>query len=69
MDFGKLFREFVVIVVFIVLDKNDNSFRFINKDFSFFVLENFFGYGEIGVISVIDVDVGRNGWVVFSVVN
>ncbi|XP_004604056.2 protocadherin-20 [Sorex araneus] len=69
VDSGKPPRESVATVTLTVLDKNDNSPRFINKDFSFFVPENFPGYGEIGVISVTDADAGRNGWVALSVVN
>ncbi|XP_030669337.1 protocadherin-20 [Nomascus leucogenys] len=69
VDCGKPPRESVATVALTVLDKNDNSPRFINKDFSFFVPENFPGYGEIGVISVTDADAGRNGWVALSVVN
>uniref|UniRef100_A0A8C9QCV7 Cadherin domain-containing protein n=1 Tax=Spermophilus dauricus TaxID=99837 RepID=A0A8C9QCV7_SPEDA len=69
VDCGKPPRESVATVTLTVLDKNDNSPRFINKDFSFFVPENFPGYGEIGVISVTDADAGRNGWVALSVVN
>ncbi|KAF4025542.1 hypothetical protein G4228_017589 [Cervus hanglu yarkandensis] len=69
VDSGKPPQESVATVVITVLDKNDNSPRFINKDFSFFVPENFPGYGEIGVISVTDADTGQNGWVALSVVN
>ncbi|PNJ73227.1 T0025017 isoform 1 [Pongo abelii] len=69
VDCGKPPRESVATVALTVLDKNDNSPRFINKDFSFFVPENFPGYGEIGVISVTDADAGQNGWVALSVVN
>uniref|UniRef100_A0A2K6GWB6 Protocadherin-20 n=1 Tax=Propithecus coquereli TaxID=379532 RepID=A0A2K6GWB6_PROCO len=69
VDCGKPPRESVATVALTVLDKNDNSPRFINKDFSFFVPENFPGYGEIGIISVTDADAGRNGWVALSVVN
>ncbi|KAK1342082.1 LOW QUALITY PROTEIN: hypothetical protein QTO34_016835 [Cnephaeus nilssonii] len=69
VDCGKPPRESVATVALTVLDKNDNSPRFINKDFSFFVPENFPGYGEIGVISVTDADAGRNGWVALSVLN
>lgn len=69
VDRGNPPRESVATVALTVLDKNDNSPRFINKDFSFFVPENFPGYGEIGVISVTDADAGRNGWVALSVVN
>ncbi|XP_019487551.1 PREDICTED: protocadherin-20 [Hipposideros armiger] len=69
VDSGKPPRQSVATVALTVLDKNDNSPRFINKDFSFFVPENFPGYGEIGVISVTDADAGRNGWVALSVVN
>ncbi|XP_040123082.1 protocadherin-20 [Oryx dammah] len=69
IDSGKPPQESVATVIITVLDKNDNSPRFINKDFSFFVPENFPGYGEIGVISVTDADTGQNGWVALSVVN
>ncbi|XP_048351320.1 protocadherin-20 [Sphaerodactylus townsendi] len=69
VDCGMPPRESVATVTILVLDKNDNSPRFINKDFSFFVPENFPGFGEIGVISVTDADIGQNGWVALSVVN
>ncbi|XP_072266589.1 protocadherin-20 [Pyxicephalus adspersus] len=68
-DSGKPPKESVATVHITVLDKNDNSPRFINKDFSFFVPENFPGFGEIGVISVTDADSGQNGWVALSIVN
>ncbi|XP_075447151.1 protocadherin-20 [Ascaphus truei] len=68
-DSGLPPRESVATVLITVLDKNDNSPRFINKDFSFFVPENFPGYGEIGVISVTDADSGQNGWVALSILN
>lgn len=69
VDCGMPSRESIATVTILVLDKNDNSPRFINKDFSFFVPENFPGFGEIGVISVTDADIGQNGWVALSVVN
>ncbi|CAM4373393.1 unnamed protein product [Lepidochelys olivacea] len=69
IDSGLPPRESIATVTITVLDKNDNSPRFINKDFSFFVPENFPGFGEIGVISVTDADTGQNGWVALSVVN
>lgn len=68
-DSGTPPKESVATVHITVLDKNDNSPRFINKDFSFFVPENFPGFGEIGVISVTDADSGQNGWVALSIVN
>ncbi|KAI1241829.1 hypothetical protein IHE44_0005329 [Lamprotornis superbus] len=69
VDSGFPPRESIATVTITVLDKNDNSPRFINKDFSFFVPENFPGFGEIGVISVTDADAGQNGWVALSVLN
>ncbi|XP_036613633.1 protocadherin-20 [Trichosurus vulpecula] len=69
VDSGIPPQESIATVAITVLDKNDNSPRFINKDFSFFVPENFPGFGEIGVISVTDADAGRNGWVALSVMN
>ncbi|XP_003765879.3 protocadherin-20 [Sarcophilus harrisii] len=69
VDSGIPPRESIATIAITVLDKNDNSPRFINKDFSFFVPENFPGFGEIGVISVTDADAGRNGWVALSVMN
>ncbi|XP_060625370.2 protocadherin-20 [Anolis sagrei] len=69
VDSGMPPRESIATVTILVLDKNDNSPRFINKDFSFFVPENFPGFGEIGVLSVTDADIGQNGWVALSVVN
>ncbi|XP_078513539.1 protocadherin-20 [Lissotriton helveticus] len=68
-DAGMPPRESLITVVIVVLDRNDNSPRFINKDFSFFVPENFPGLGEIGIISVTDPDIGQNGWVALSIVN
>ncbi|XP_036395817.1 protocadherin-20 [Megalops cyprinoides] len=69
VDRGSPRKETVATVVITVLDKNDNSPRFINKDFTFFVPENFPGFGEIGVLSVTDADSGKNGWVALSIVN
>ncbi|XP_030056427.1 protocadherin-20 [Microcaecilia unicolor] len=68
-DNGSPPRDSIATVILTILDKNDNSPRFINKDFSFFVPENFPGLGEIGVISVTDADTGKNGWVALSVIN
>ncbi|XP_053560910.1 protocadherin-20 [Bombina bombina] len=68
-DNGTPPQESVATIHITVLDKNDNSPRFINKDFSFFVPENFPGFGEIGVISVTDADSGQNGWIALSIVN
>ncbi|XP_007554055.1 protocadherin-20 [Poecilia formosa] len=69
VDQGTPRRESIATVVVTVLDRNDNSPRFINKDFTFFVPENFPGYGEIGVLSVTDPDAGKNGWVALSILN
>lgn len=69
VDGGTPRRESIATVVVTVLDRNDNSPRFINKDFTFFVPENFPGFGEIGVLSVTDPDTGENGWVALSIVN
>ncbi|KAG7222395.1 hypothetical protein INR49_016350, partial [Caranx melampygus] len=69
VDQGTPRRESIATVVVSVQDRNDNSPRFINKDFTFFVPENFPGYGEIGVLSVTDADAGENGWVALSIVN
>uniref|UniRef100_A0A6J0SEQ0 Protocadherin-20 n=1 Tax=Pogona vitticeps TaxID=103695 RepID=A0A6J0SEQ0_9SAUR len=69
VDSGVPPRESIATVTLSVLDKNDNSPRFINKDFSFFVPENFLGFGEIGIIGVTDADIDQNGWVALSVVN
>lgn len=69
MDQGTPRRESIATVVLTVRDRNDNSPRFINKDFTFFVPENFPGYGEIGVLSVTDADAGENGWVALSILN
>ncbi|KPP61763.1 protocadherin-20-like [Scleropages formosus] len=69
VDCGNPRRETIATVVITVLDRNDNSPRFINKDFTFFVPENFPGFGEIGVLSVTDADSGKNGWVALSLVN
>ncbi|XP_068167183.1 protocadherin-20 [Antennarius striatus] len=69
VDQGTPRRESLATVVVTVLDRNDNSPQFINKDFTFFVPENFPGYGEIGVLSVTDADAGENGWVALSILN
>ncbi|CAN9507221.1 unnamed protein product [Ophioblennius macclurei] len=69
VDQGTPRRESIATVVVTVEDRNDNSPRFINKDFTFFVPENFPGYGEIGVLSVTDADAGENGWVALSILN
>ncbi|RVE74337.1 hypothetical protein OJAV_G00021460 [Oryzias javanicus] len=69
IDHGTPRRESIATVVVTVLDRNDNSPRFINKDFTFFVPENFPGYGEIGVLSVTDADAAENGWVALSILN
>lgn len=69
VDQGTPRRESIATVVLTVQDRNDNSPRFLNKDFTFFVPENFAGYGEIGVISVTDADAGENGWVALSIIN
>ncbi|XP_041115956.1 protocadherin-20-like [Polyodon spathula] len=69
VDCGSPLMESIATVIITVLDRNDNSPRFINKDFSFFVPENIPGFGEIGVISVSDADSGKNGLVALSIVN
>lgn len=69
VDQGTPRRESIATVVLTVQDRNDNSPRFLNKDFTFFVPENFPGYGEIGVLSVTDADTGENGWVALSIIN
>nr|XP_023648852.1 protocadherin-20-like [Paramormyrops kingsleyae] len=69
VDHGSPHKETIGTVVVTVLDRNDNSPHFINKDFTFFVPENFPGYGEIGVLSVTDADYGRNGRVSLSIIN
>ncbi|KPP73822.1 protocadherin-20-like [Scleropages formosus] len=69
VDRGTPRQETFATVTIMVLDQNDNSPRFINKDFTFFIPENFPGFGEIGVLSVTDADSGKNGWVALSIVN
>lgn len=69
VDQGTPRRESIATVILTVQDRNDNSPRFLNKDFTFFVPENFPGYGEIGVLSVTDADAGENGWVALSIIN
>ncbi|KAJ8350116.1 hypothetical protein SKAU_G00252460 [Synaphobranchus kaupii] len=69
LDRGSPRKETVATVIITVVDRNDNSPRFINKDFTFFVPENFPGFGEIGVLSVADADSGKNGWVALSIIN
>lgn len=69
MDCGSPRRETFATVTVTVLDKNDNSPRFINKDFTFFIPENLPNLGEIGVLSVSDADSGRNGFVALSIIN
>ncbi|XP_028299147.1 protocadherin-20 [Gouania willdenowi] len=69
VDQGIPRKESIATVVITVKDRNDNTPRFINKDFTFFVPENFPEYGEIGVLSVTDADSGENGWVALSIIN
>ncbi|XP_061743097.1 protocadherin-20 [Nerophis ophidion] len=69
VDQGTPRMESIATVAVSVQDRNDNSPRFINKDFTFFVPENFPGYGEIGVLSVMDADAGKNAWVALSILN
>lgn len=69
VDRGAPRKESIATVIITVLDRNDNSPRFINKDFTFFVPENFPGFGEIGVLTVTDADAGKNGWVALSIIN
>ncbi|XP_063068700.1 protocadherin-20 [Engraulis encrasicolus] len=69
VDRGSPRKESIATVIVTVQDRNDNSPRFINKDFTFFVPENFPGFGEIGVLSVTDADAGENGWVALSILN
>ncbi|KAJ8407078.1 hypothetical protein AAFF_G00287540 [Aldrovandia affinis] len=68
-DRGTPHKETITAVVVTVLDRNDNHPCFINKDLTFFVPENFPGFGEIGVLSVTDVDSGRNSRVALSIFN
>ncbi|KAG9328007.1 hypothetical protein JZ751_025550 [Albula glossodonta] len=68
-DRGTPRKESVATIVLTVLDRNDNHPRFVNRDFTFFIPENFPGFGEIGALSVTDADSGRNGWVALSIVN
>ncbi|XP_056464453.1 protocadherin-20 [Gadus chalcogrammus] len=69
VDQGTPRKESIATVLIRVEDRNDNTPRFINKDFTFFVPENFPGFGEIGVLSVTDADAGENGWVALSILN
>ncbi|MFT7808077.1 protocadherin-20-like [Arapaima gigas] len=69
VDRGTPRKETFATVTLTVLDQNDNSPRFINKDFTFFIPENFPGFGEIGVLSVTDADSGKNGLVALSIMN
>ncbi|XP_072120683.1 protocadherin-20 [Mobula birostris] len=69
IDGGTPSRESTATVLLTVLDTNDNSPRFINKDFNFFVPEDYPSFSEIGVIGVVDVDGGNNGWVALSILN
>ncbi|XP_051531660.1 protocadherin-20-like [Myxocyprinus asiaticus] len=69
VDRGTPRKESIATVIITVQDRNDNSPRFINKDFTFFVQENFPDFGEIGVLTVTDADAGENGWVALSIIN
>jgi len=69
VDQGMPRKEAMATVLIRVEDRNDNTPHFINKDFTFFVPENFPGFGEIGVLSVSDADAGENGWVALSILN
>lgn len=55
----KLNSDFVC-VNFIVLDENDNSFIFVNV-VNFIIVENFVLGINVGLVFVIDFDVGSNG--------
>ncbi|XP_043547094.1 protocadherin-20 [Chiloscyllium plagiosum] len=69
IDGGTPSLESTATVIITVLDVNDNSPRFINKDFNFFVPEDYPSFSEIGVIGVMDPDAGTNGWVALSILN
>ncbi|XP_067889001.1 protocadherin-20 [Heterodontus francisci] len=69
IDGGSPPRESTATILLTVLDTNDNSPRFINKDFNFFVPEDYPSFREIGVIGAIDPDAGNNGWVALSILN
>lgn len=69
IDGGTPARESTATVLLTVLDTNDNSPRFINKDFNFFVPEDHPSFSEIGVIGVMDADAGINGWMALSILN
>lgn len=56
-----------VWVNFIVLDKNDNSLVFVNVE-NFIVVENVLIGVSVGLVFVIDVDVGSNGEIRFLIV-
>ncbi|XP_048388868.1 protocadherin-20 [Stegostoma tigrinum] len=69
VDGGTPSLESTATVLLTIQDVNDNSPRFINKDFNFFVPEDYPSFSEIGVIGVIDPDAGTNGWVALSILN
>ncbi|KAJ3593048.1 hypothetical protein NHX12_005386, partial [Muraenolepis orangiensis] len=69
LDGGTPRREATATVIIRVTDLNDNAPRFLNKDLTFFVPENFPVFGEIGLLSATDEDAGANGRVALSLLN
>lgn len=64
-DYGVFVRSFEVNVIIYILDSNDNRLRFFNQTYFFYVFENVFLGQMIGVVKVVDVDIGRNVEFVF----
>lgn len=64
-DYGVFVRSFEVNVIIYILDSNDNRLRFFNQTYFFYVFENVFLGQKIGVVKVVDVDIGRNVEFVF----
>lgn len=64
-DYGVFVRSFEVNVIIYILDSNDNRLRFFNQIYFFYVFENVFLGQKIGVVKVVDVDIGRNVEFVF----
>ncbi|XP_069063799.1 protocadherin-20-like [Pleurodeles waltl] len=68
VDQGVPPRSSTCTVVINVLDENDNA-PLLQTDITFFIPEDFPGFGEVGVINVTDVDAGQNGEILIAILN
>lgn len=67
-DFGFFQLYFIVIVIIIIFDVNDNLFMFIQGEREFFVDENVLFYMKVGRLDVVDKDEGVNVQLFYKVV-